>query len=90
MYRKAQDKMGTEIQLKAEQATKYNLAIREAENRNFRNSQSRFITYRRTRQGPNNFTHNKITPVNIHDKCHPTSMQVRSVFIAITSQSNKY
>jgi len=105
MYRKAQDKMETEIQLKAEQVTKFNSrsrgekkqtnsAIAEAENRNFRNSQYRYITYRRTRKVPKNFSRNELTLVTTHDECHPTFMSVlsnvvRSLCIAITSLSKK-
>jgi hypothetical protein len=67
-------------------------AIAEAENRNFRNFQKRYITYRRSGQGPKNFSRNKLTLVTIHDESHPTvtsvlSDAVRSVFIAITSPS---
>jgi ribosome assembly protein YihI (activator of Der GTPase) len=106
MYRKAQDKMETEIQLKAEQVTKFNSqsrkkkkktksAIAGAENKNFRNSQNRYITYRRTRQGPKKFSRSKLTLITTHDKCHPTFMSVlsnrfRSVSITITSPSQKY
>jgi len=103
MYRNVQSKMETEIQLKAEQVTKFNSrsrkektksAIEETENRNFRNSQNRYITYRRTRQGPKNFSRYKLTLVTTHHKYHQTFMSVlsnavRNVCTAIMSPSKK-